>query len=49
MSGSFLITLVELEERPVLRITSNNETKDYWLTDDQAKLLLRQLANHLTK
>lgn len=47
--GPFLITLIELEERPVLRITYNSETKDYWLTDDQAKLLLRQLANILTR
>lgn len=49
MSGSFLITIVELEKRPVLRITYNDETKDYWLTDDQAMLLLRQLADLLTR
>lgn len=44
-----LFTIVILEQRPVLRITINANSQDYQLTDDQAKLLLRQLAEFLTR
>ena len=40
----FLITLIELEGHPVLRIAVNGEVKDYWLRRSQATLLLAQLA-----
>lgn len=45
----FLITLVEKDGYPVLRITYEGESKDYWLREDQVKLLTRQLANWLTR
>lgn len=46
---AFYITIVELEGHPVLRITVDGENKDYWLRRPQARMLLRQLAEILTR
>ena len=42
--GRALIYIVVMDGRPVLRIAYNDEVKDYWLTDEQAKAINAGLA-----
>ena len=44
-----LATIVEIEGRLVLRVTYNGKSLDYDLTENQVKLLSRQLINWLTR
>lgn len=49
MPGRLLITLIVIDKRPVLRITQDGEVQDFPLTDGQAKLVLLQLAEWITR
>lgn len=49
LDGAFLITLVVLDGRPVLRLTVNGKSVDYPLREGQVKLLLRQLIDWYTQ
>lgn len=44
-----LLTFIELEGYPILRITENGLSKDHVLNSDQVKLLLRQMTLWLTR
>lgn len=41
--------IIEIDGHPVLRITVDGEVKDYWLRRPQARMMLRQLAEILTR
>lgn len=45
----FLATIIQIDGIAVLRITFDGDYKDYYLTDGQAKLLLRQLVEIIAK
>ncbi len=47
--GMFLVTLVVIENNPVLRITFEGECKDYYLREGQVKLLIKQLIDWLLR
>lgn len=44
-----LITFIELEGYPILRVAINGECTDLILNNDQVKLLLRQMTLWLTR
>lgn len=44
-----LVTFVIVDGNPVLRITHNGESCDYYLREGQVKMLLRQMMEWLTR
>lgn len=44
-----LITFVEVDGVPAIRITIDGQAKDYLLRDDQVRLLIRQMTIWLTR
>jgi hypothetical protein len=49
MDGRPLVTVVILDGRPFLRISTDGKFNDLPLTDNQAKLILYQLADWITR